>query len=126
MRIASLGLEEMSREEAFQSQQRKTFGTHSSILLVEEKSISYELTPAEATPLDRPHCVPSETTRPVAARRRPTARSQTTWSSPSRDTQLSPSAHRGWSDPATARTRNTATAPSQPTEALTCAVSANL
>jgi hypothetical protein len=43
MGIASLGLEEMLREEALQSLQGETFGTYSAILLVVEKAISYEL-----------------------------------------------------------------------------------
>jgi hypothetical protein len=43
MGIASLGLEEILREGAIQSLERKTFGTYSSILLVEEKALSYEL-----------------------------------------------------------------------------------
>lgn len=43
MGIASLGLEELLREEALQSPQREMFATYSSILLVEENSISYEL-----------------------------------------------------------------------------------
>jgi hypothetical protein len=58
MGIASLGLEEMLREEELQSLlqslQGETFGTYSSILLVEEKAISYmSFPPGEATALVR-------------------------------------------------------------------------
>jgi hypothetical protein len=51
MGIASLGLEEMLREEALQSLQGEMAATYSSIVLVEENSISCELRSCRRTAL---------------------------------------------------------------------------